>query len=100
MEVEYKTAKDYTINYLKNRDKLSLVVKYLDALKTNKPDKQVNDDCVRMLMEVLKMQSEMYLDLNYLPIYNAELEHQNHVLKVENEKLLRDNIMLTKKIKL
>lgn len=90
MEEKKDYPKEFTTKLLQSRTKIELVIKYLDKLEDKKPDKEVNDDCVRMLMEVLNVQIKMYLDLNNLPKYNTELELKNNILKGENNRMQKE----------
>lgn len=90
MEEQKDYPKEFSTKLIKSRDKLSLVIKYLDKLNTQQPSKEVNDDCVRMLMEVLSVQIEMYKDLNNLPQINTELQFQNNLLIGENKRLKKE----------
>ena len=87
MEVENKIGIEYSRQYLKSRNNITLVIEYLEKLKDNKGTIQINNDCVKLLMESLKTQSELYLEVNQLPIDNHELTLQNHTLKVQNKQL-------------
>ena len=87
MEIEHNLAIEWSRDYLKARKNITLVIKYLEELRDNKPDVMVNNDAVRLLMEALTTANVMYQDLNKLPINNMELMAQNHVLKVENKRL-------------
>lgn len=88
--------KDFTREYLKSRDKMSLVIKYLEKILEQPPNKEVTNDCIRLIIESMKTQSELYIDLNKLPKYNVELRLENHLLKVENKKLQADLDMALK----
>jgi hypothetical protein len=90
MEVENILNNEITREFLKSRDNITLVIKYLNELKNNPAKVEVNNDCVRMLMESLKIQSDIYLQFNELPINNAELQLQNYILRVQKEKLEKD----------
>lgn len=87
MEIEHNLTIEWSRDYLKARKNITLVIKYLEELRDNKPNVTVNNDAVRLLMEALTTANVMYQDLNKLPINNMELMAQNHVLKVENERL-------------
>ena len=90
MEIKHDLTIEWSRDYLKARNNISLVVKYLDSIRENKPTIEVTNDSVRLLMEAMKTASEMYLDLNTLPQYNMELRAENHILKVENERLRKE----------
>lgn len=90
MEIKHNLAIEWSRDYLKARNNISLVIKYLDSIRANKPTIEVTNDSVRLLMEAMKTASEMYLDLNKLPVYNMELRAENHILKVENERLRKE----------
>lgn len=90
MEIKHNLAIEWSRDYLKARNNISLVIKYLDNIRVNKPTVEVTNDSIRLLMEAMKTASEMYLDLNKLPVYNMELRAENHILKVENERLRKE----------
>lgn len=87
MEIKHNLAIEWSRDYLKARNNISLVIQYLDNIRVNKPTVEVTNDSIRLLMESMKTASDMYLDLNKLPVYNMELRAENHILKVENERL-------------
>ena len=91
MEIKHNLAIEWSREYLKARNNISLVIEYLEKLKELPPKIEVNNDSIRLLMESLKVASEMYLDLNKLPVYNMELRAENHILKVENKRLIEEN---------
>ena len=90
MEIEHNLAIEWSRDYLKARNNISLVIQYLDSIRQNKPTIEVTNDSVRLLMEAMKTASEMYLDLNKLPQYNMELRAENHILRVENKRLQKE----------
>ena len=90
MELKHNLTIEWSRDYLKARNNINLVIKYLDSIRENKPAIEVTNDSVRLLMEAMKTVSEMYLDLNKLPVYNMELRAENHILKVENERLRKE----------
>ena len=96
MEVKNEITIEYTREYLKARNNLSLVIKYLDELKSKPPSIDVNNDCIRLIMEAMQVQSKLYLELNNLPVINSELQMQNHVLKIQVKKLEQEIKILTK----
>jgi hypothetical protein len=96
MEVKNVITIEFTKEYLKARNNLSLVIKYLDELKSKQPSIDVNNDCIRLIMEAMQIQSKLYLELNNLPVINAEFELQNHVLKIQVKKLEQEIKMLAK----
>ena len=87
MEIKHELPAEFSRDYLKTRDKITMVIKYLEKLGNDKPDVRVNNDCIRLLMEALNSANEMFQDLNKLPQYNMELRAENHILKVENKRL-------------
>lgn len=99
MNITHKLPDDFSRNYLQARKKISVVIQYLESLKSVTPTEPCTDESVRMLLEVLKDATLMYNDLNDIPVYNAELRAENHILKVENKRLIELNDAL-KKLKL
>ena len=90
MELNHNLAIEWSRDYLATRHKITLVIKYLNSIKSQPPSIEVTNDSIHLLMEALKTSSDMYIDLNELPIKNLELRAQNHVLKVENDRLRKE----------
>ena len=90
MELKHNLTIEWSRDYLTARNKITLVIKYLEQLTSKPPTIQVTNDSIRLLMEAQKTASEMYLDLNKLPQYNMELRAENHILRVENERLRKE----------
>ena len=96
MEIDYTKQIDFTLNFRKSRDNINLVNQYLKKLNTKEPAVEVNNDSIRLLLEVLENQRKMYYHLNELPYENSKLRYKNHLLKVEVKKLRKQIEVLTK----
>lgn len=90
MEIKHDLPLELSTGYLKARKNITMVIGYLDKLGDLTPSKDVNNDSIRLLSEALTTANEMYQQLNKLPVYNMELRAENHILKVENKRLLKE----------
>ena len=90
MTIEEINTKDYTTEYLKSRHNIGLVIQYLKKTLTQPASADVTNDSIRLLLDSLNIQSNLFLELNELPVFNSELRLENHFLKLSNKKLNED----------
>ena len=77
MKVEIEVKDDLSDKYCTARNNISLVVQYLEKLGDTPPNKVVNDESIRLLLESLTVMSKIYLNGYDLPITIAEQQLQN-----------------------
>ena len=90
MNIEIEVKDDLSDQYVRARNNTSLVIQYLEKLGDTPPNKVVNDESIRLLIESLTIMGKIYMNGYDLPIRMAEMQLENHIQKVEIKRLNKE----------
>ena len=90
MNIEIEVKDDLSDKYVRARNNASLVIQYLEKLGDTPPNKVVNDESIRLLIESLTIMGKIYMNGYDLPIRMAEMQLENHIQKVEIKRLNKE----------